>query len=608
MDNNSFFSGTNWKEKALILWWGFIMDLSGIILLSLPSFLFIFMSQYMNRKNKLLVFIARGLFVILHAGGFAINILDAGYFPFIKHRSNIDLWFVFGDSSGSFFSIVKAYWPLLLLFFLLTAGLILFAKKVFVTQVRYSAWYVTFARQLMISGGLLLFVRGLEERPLIPASPLLQINAKELPLAQNSINTMMYSFIRRQRELGPKNYFPPDSLSRIITSNHFLHDGSNKESGSTVGLIKKNIVICILESFSGCYLKPGDPLKAKTPFFDSLIRKSIYFPNAFANAFTSNQGIVAILGGLPGFLDEPFYYSEYANTPIRSIGNILKENRYNTNFFLGAGKDHFGFGKFTRMAGIDHYYSGTDFNDDRFYDGNWGVYDEPFLQFGANILAQKQQPFFAVFFNISSHPPFTIPAEHRNDFDFPDQSPAQRSISYVDYCFRRFFETCMHSAWFKNSIFVFCADHWLYPGKDYPFNYVNCGSIPIFIFDPSKDQGQINETVASQVDITPTLLDLIKYTGNYTGFGTSLLDSLKGDRYAINKPGAVPQIITKDYVLGYDISREESTYLYHYQTDSLLRTNLIKDQLYAPVRKKLEEILKANIQCYNQALIRRSLE
>ena len=608
MDNLSFFSPTSGEEKALILWWGLMMDLSGIILLSLPAFFFIFLSQYTLRRSHLLMFMAGMVFIALHASGIAVNLLDAGYFPFNKHRSNIDLWYVFTDSSGSFLSLLKSYWPLLLLFLLLTAGLMVFTKKLFVPQDRYSAWYLTLYRQLLMVAVLILFVRGIEQRPLIPASPLLQISPKELPLAQNSINTMIYSCIRRQRELDPKHYFSSDSLNRIVTTNHFLKPGSPKQSGQKGVLIKKNIVICILESFSGCYLRPGDPLKAETPFFDSLIRKSIYFPNAFANGFVSNQGIVAILGGLPGFLDEPFYYSEYANTPIRSIGNILKENGYNTNFFLGAGRDHFGFGKFTRMAGIDHYYSGADFNDHRFYDGNWGIFDEPFLQFGANILSGKQQPFLAVFFNISSHPPFTIPEEHRKDFNFPGQSAAQRSISYVDYCFKRFFETCAHAAWFKNSLFVFCADHWLYPGKDYPFNYVNCASIPIFIFDPSQNQGQVNETLASQVDLTPTLLDLLQYTGNYTGFGRSLLDSLHSDHYAINKPGAVPQIITKDFVLGYDISREESKYLYQYKIDSLLNTNLINNQRYDAVQKKLEKILKANIQIYHQALIRRTLE
>jgi phosphoglycerol transferase MdoB-like AlkP superfamily enzyme len=606
IDNQSLFSVTSWKEKALVCWWGLIMDLQGIILLNIPVLLLLFLSQYTSRRKKNLLFIAGVLFIVLNLAGLAINVLDIGYFRFNKHRSNADLFYVFADSAGSFKSVLLIYWPLLILFLLLAAVLIWFTQKIFVREAFQWAWPILFARQILLIVCLVFLARGLQERPLIPASPLLQINPKELPLAQNSINTLLYSLIRRQEEVEPKNYFTADQLNQIVNSNHFL--SARQQRGKTDSMIKKNIVICILESFSGCYLRPGDPLKARTPFFDSLISKSLFFPNAFANGFSSNQGIVAILGGLPAFLDEPFYYSDYANTPLRGIGNILKEKGYNTNFFLGAGKDHFGFGKFTRMAGIDHYYSGVDFNDSRFEDGAWGIFDEPFFQFGAKVLAQKKPPFLAVLFNISSHPPFTIPVQHRNEFDFPDQSPAQRSISYVDYSFRRFFETCEKSPWFKNSIFVFCADHWLYPGNGYPYNYLNCGSIPIFIFDPSQNHGAVEERIASQVDLTPTILDLLHFTGNYTGFGMSLLDSTEINRYAINKPAGIPQIITQEYILGYDLAHERSKYLYHYSSDSLLKTNLIEEVQFNPVRIKLETLLKANIQRYNQDLIARSLE
>ena len=181
---------------------------------------------------------------------------------------------------------------------------------------------------------------------------------------------------------------------------------------------KKNVVIFILESISRGYLLPGDPQKAVSPFFDSIISQSIFFPNGFANGFNSNQGIVSILGGLPAFLDEPFYYSVYANTPLHGIGNILEEKGYSTNFFMGAKRDHFGFEKIGRMAGIEEFYWRDQFNDENAFDGNWGIFDEPFLQYGADILSKKKEPFFAVFFKISSHPPFTIPASHKQDFSF----------------------------------------------------------------------------------------------------------------------------------------------------------------------------------------------
>jgi phosphoglycerol transferase MdoB-like AlkP superfamily enzyme len=448
----------------------------------------------------------------------------------------------------------------------------------------------------------LLVLRGWQPRPLVPATPLLDLDPDKLPLAQNSVITLVYSLTNRERQMTPKQYFPPDELDKIVTTRHLL-------TGPAVDSpLKKNVVLIILEGFSRCYVMPGDHQKAQTPFFDSLIRKSLFFPHSFANGFSSNQGIVAILGGLPALTDEPFYYSPYANTPLYCIGNILKEKGYNTNFFMGAGRDHFGFGKFAHMAGLDHAYWQNDFNDDKFYDGNWGIFDEQFLQFGAHVLATKPQPFFATFFTISAHPPFTIPPAYQKRFDLPGQSPAQRSIAYTDYAMQQFFSTCRQMPWFQNTVFVFCADHWFTPDDHTNFNYVNNCTIPIFIYDPTHEAARY-PTVAGQVDLAPTVLDLLGYRGTYAGFGRSLLDTTIApeDRYVINRFDDNYQIITDKYILGYDPIHDKSNFLYRYPADSLLTNNLLNDTADSAIRHRLETLIRANIQD-REALTRRKLD
>ncbi|HLZ89684.1 MAG TPA: LTA synthase family protein, partial [Puia sp.] len=433
---------------------------------------------------------------------------------------------------------------------------------------------------------------------------LLSLSPAVLPLAQNSLLTWAYSRFHRSRELSPVHYFSDEEAARLAPTSHQL-------SSTVRDTTKKNVVLFILESFSRCYLVPGDPRKANTPFLDSLLRKSLFFPHAFSNGFTSNQGIVSILGGLPALMDEPFFYSEYANTPLQSVGNILRGKGYNTNFLMGAGKDHFGFGTFAHMAGLDHTYWQNDFNDDRFYDGNWGIYDEPFLQYGARVLSEKKEPFLGVFFTISAHPPYAIPPDLRSRFALPGKTPAQQSIGYVDYALREFFNTCRDKPWFRHTIFVFSADHWLdtEDGKT-PFSCLNSCTIPIFVYDPSADTADWRPTVAGQVDIAPTILDKLGYRGSYTGFGRSLLDTTvaDSDRYVINRIGETCQIITDKYILGFDILRNKSSYLYHYPTDSACRKDLLKEGDGGPARRKLETLIRANIQSYRAALTKRKLD
>ncbi|HMH24345.1 MAG TPA: LTA synthase family protein [Puia sp.] len=617
--NHRQFPGIGFHEGLMIFLRGLQQDLVTVILVNSPVLCLSAIAAYLRPDHFLrrgLIVISRWLFTGLNAAGIALNILDVGYFQFSRHRSNLDLLYVFSDSLGSFKSVLAGYWLLLLFFtgtlFILIrtarnaipgnrpAGKVALSASSVHTQAASRPRLALY--QLLVLTAAMLITGALPRRFVLPSTPLLSLNAADLPLAQNSAFTFMYSVLRKQHQLKPVNYFPAQELASIVSTSHNMG-----KDGDT--LQRKNVVICILESFSRCYLTPGDPMKANTPFFDSLIGKSMYFPNAHANGYTSNQGIVAILAGLPSFLDEPFFYSEYANTPLRSIGNILKEKGYDTNFFLGAGKDHFGFGKFTHMAGIDHYYSRSDFNDDRAYDGNWGIFDEPFLRFGARVLAGKPTPFLAVFFNISSHPPFTIPPQYRERFNYPDQTPAQRSISYTDHSFQTFFADCSKAPWFRNSIFVFCADHWLDPyNKKKPYNFVNPTSIPIFIYDPSRDGAVVNNTLAAQVDLTPTILELLHYKGSYTGMGKSLLDSATANNYSVIRNGDLYLIITKDFVLGYDLLREKSRFLYRHSGDDVEMNDLLEEDAQWGARTRLERLLKANIQCYDQALTRRSLE
>lgn len=607
MYNANQFADLNTYDAWLIFARGAQQDMVSIILLNSPVLLLLTAPAWIKKSRRTLYRVARPLFVLLNSAGLALNYIDAGYFRFSRHRCNIDLLYVFGDSVRSIKSILSGYWPLLLCFTGGVTALILIGKFL-ITPPLASQSRAHPVKMLVIQASiflLLLLPTGFitAGRPVIPTTPLLSLSPVQLPLAQNSILTFFYSIVRRPQELWLKQYFSSSQLDRIAHTKHSLGTDS-------IAFTHKNVVICILESFSRCYVMQGDPYKAHTPFFDSLIKKSLFFPRAYANGYTSNQGIVSILGSLPPFLEEPFYYSEYANTPLRGIGNVLKEQGYDTDFFMGAGKDHFGFGKFTHMAGIDHAYWQNDFNDNSFYDGNWGIFDEPFLQYGTKILAGKRQPFLAVFFNITSHYPYTLPAKDRTRFADPGMTPQQRSISYVDYSFQRFFEECRRSPWYKNTIFVFCADHWMFPDDKVGYTYVNSNTIPIFIYDPSRDLGSVDTALISQVDITPTVLDLLHYKGTYTGFGRSLFDTTiaPSDRYVLNRFINNYQLIDPEFVLGYNATQEKSSYLYRYVSDSLSKDNLVGNAAYQATQVRLETLIKANLQLYSHALHKRSLE
>ena len=606
--NQSLFAGLSAHDRNWVFIRGLQQDLASLLLVNVPVLLLLGLVAWLStaRSRRWLLFLIRCFFVTGNIFAIALNCIDIGYYRFGRHRADIDLQFVLGDSVPSFKSLLSGYWYLFLLFLVMASVVILLARWLREDgKARPSPRrYLLFGRQLLLIVAAL-FAMGLigSGRPVMPSTPLLSLSPAILPLAQNSLLTWAYSCFHRSHELEPLHYFPDEEAFRLAPGFHRL-------SSTNPDTAKKNVVLFILESFSRCYLMPGDPYKANTPFLDSLLDKSLFFPNSFANGFSSNKGIVAILGGLPALMDEPFYYSEYANTPLRSLGNILHEKGYVTNFFMGAGKDHFGFGTFAHMTGITQTWWRGDFNDERFYDGSWGIFDEPFLQYGGRILSAQKQPFLGVFYTISAHPPYTIPEDFRQRFIVPGKTAAQQAIAYTDYSLREFFAANRDKPWFQNTIFAFCADHWLDPlDGNTPFSPLNVCTIPIFIYDPGLEVRDWRPAIAGQVDLAPTILDKLGYRGTYTGFGRSLLDPgiADSDRYVINRIGETYQIIDREYILGFDVQRDKSSYLYHYPTDSACRKDLLETGDGGPARKRLEKLLRANIQSYRAALTRRSL-
>ena len=69
-----------------------------------------------------------------------------------------------------------------------------------------------------------------------------------------------------------------------------------------------------------------------------------------------------------------------------SISNNLG---YDTSFLHGAKNGSMGFQGFANTLGYDNYYGRDEFNNDEEYDGFWGIWDEPFLQFSKSILDNK---------------------------------------------------------------------------------------------------------------------------------------------------------------------------------------------------------------------------
>jgi phosphoglycerol transferase MdoB-like AlkP superfamily enzyme len=593
----TYFGGqSNSANLAGVFYWGMRLDFTGLFYINLPFWIYYFFLHYWlpeTFRTK----IAVALLVLLNIPFLALNCIDLAYYGITSRRSTIDLLFVFRDSLSALPMFLIKYWYLFVLFIVMV-WLLCIATRMTLDKSLYRngrTWYADYLLGLVIIGVFAFIARGTGERPIFPATPLLYFEAQYQPLAGNSTLTFLYSLVKRQKQVELKNYYAENQLDSIFTIKRQYHHAGPFQH--------KNVIIFILEAFGRDQLEPGNPYRAQTPFLDSLISKSTWCSNAFSNGRASNQGIVSILASMPPLIDEPYFHSIYSNNRLRGLGAILKEEGYTTHFFMGAGPDHFGFGKFCKMVGIDNYHSRVEFNDDNWYDGTWGIFDHQFLPYGAKKLSKESSPFLAAFFNLSSHMPFTLPSDLRGHFK--GRIAFLRSVSYVDYSLRLFFDSIKNSPVYKNSLFVFSADHsgvGYYKSLSDPFSIYR---IPIFIFDPASPVYEVIKKPVQQIDIVPTILDKLHYSNPFMAFGRSIYDTAAS--YVLNKYLGTVQVIDSNFLLGYNAEIGKQAYLLNTHNDSTLKVDLKDSLKYTGIDQRMLRYNKAVIQRYNNALIQNQL-
>lgn len=321
----------------------------------------------------------------------------------------------------------------------------------------------------------------------------------------------------------------------------------------------------------------------------------------YANGKRSIEGIPAILASLPTLMNFDYITSIYSGNKINSISGLLKEKGYSSAFYHGGTNGTMSFDAFVKIAGFEKYYGRTEYNNENDFDGKWGIFDEEFFQFAAENINQTQQPFFATIFSLSSHHPYSIPEKYKNKF-CKGNLEIHESIMYADYALKQFFKTASAMPWFKNTLFVFTADHT--SETYYPQYQTNAGNyaIPIIFYKPGSNLTGIQTDIAQQTDIMPTILNYLNFEKNFIAFGTNLLDTTSY-HFSISYLNGIYQLIKDNYVLQFDGNK--STALYNLKTDSLLHDNLINSE--ETIKTELENFTKAIIQQYNSRLINNEL-
>ena len=170
------------------------------------------------------------------------------------------------------------------------------------------------------------------------------------------------------------------------------------------------------------------------------------------------DALPTVVSSIPTWMNESVILSSYSSNQFEGLPSILKKDGYESAFFHGASNGSMRFDAFASAVGFDHYFGRTEYGNDTHFDGNWGIEDHHFMSWSIDRMNELKKPFFSMIFTLSSHHPFIVPKKYKDKVrKGPD--PLCKTINYVDFAFKSFWEKAQKKDWFKNTLFIFCADH-----------------------------------------------------------------------------------------------------------------------------------------------------
>lgn len=560
------------------------------IFLSLLPFRFVY-----NAKYKSIVSILT--FYIPNIAAFSFDFIDIIYSRFTQRRMTFDVFKFVRNEEGVAKLIpefLKDYWYILVIYIVIVTLFIFInrriAQKEMTHNPRFSAWSTSLTLIIFLSLGVLGTRGGFQLRPLSVVNVSSYAIPQHYMLVLNSPFTLIKSI--GKDGLESKSYFSEEEVSKIYPT--IWHSKEESESS------QRNIVILILESFSLEFSKTLNPQREKslTPHLDSIGSMGIMIP-FYANGTRSMEGIPAIIAGMPTWMDSEYLSSPYAGNKIAALPSLLKRQGYHSAFFHGGKNGTMNFYAFTQLAGFDRYYGKNEYGNDADYDGNWGIFDDRYLPYCAKEISKLDTPFLTSIFTLSSHHPYTLPDDYQKEHPGKGRSMPE-SIEYADWALGKFFAEAARQPWFSNTIFIITADHAAQSEDPYYKTRHARHSIPFIIFDPQNQIDTIRKTFGQQIDILPTILDLIHYPKDCFAFGHSLFDDQMP--FAINFQNGIYQMITDEHLSLFD--GVDLTGYYNWREDPFLKNNMksiANDHNYELMW------MKSVIQQYNNRLIQNRL-
>jgi len=293
--------------------------------------------------------------------------------------------------------------------------------------------------------------------------------------------------------------------------------------GKVLNTDKPNVLMLVLESFSGFLVGPigGDSLV--TPNLNRYISEGMLFSNFYASGTRTDKAMPAILNGYPAQPAQSIIKEPKKTQSLPGLVKIFNDHGYKSSFWYGGEINFANFKSFVIGSGFDEIVTQDNFSPEDF-NSKWGVHDHILFNTYRDSMTLVREPFFNVVLTLSSHEPFDVPMEpvfDGNDY----MTRYKNSVYYADKALGAFLDWARTTEWWKRTLVIMVADHCCRVSTEIPAGSKDLFKIPmVWTGGALNASGLRVEITGGQVDIANTLLNQVGFEGDFP-FGKDLLST-----------------------------------------------------------------------------------
>lgn len=314
---------------------------------------------------------------------------------------------------------------------------------------------------------------------------------------------------------------------------------NQKEQTNPTGAKKTpNIILVQLESFQASVIDQTINGEEVTPNLNQLKKESLYFSSFYHQTHegrTSDAEFITNTSLYP--LKSGSVYTQYPTNEFEPLPALLEKNGYDTAAMHAYEKGFWNRDDVYKNIGFKHFFSQKDYSKEKKI--GMALNDQQFFLESIDHMETLQEPFFSFLVALTSHTPYEIDKEDQkldlSGYKDPMLKRYYQTVHYVDTGVGKMIDELKQRNLWDQSLVIFYGDH--------DSGLVNEGSemrkkadvsspvvafelerrIPLFIKKPDQQTGRVMRENGGQIDIAPTIIDLLNLKTSYM-MGQSLVD------------------------------------------------------------------------------------